>query len=184
MPTFTATEIPGVVIIEPEVFRDARGFFLETHHAEKYRDGGIDAVFVQDNHSLSAKGTLRGLHGQTRHPQGKLLRVVEGEIYDVAVDLRPGSPTFCRHVAVTLSAENFRQFYIPPGFAHGFCVLSEAAEFLYSCTDYYYPAGERGVVWNDPDLAVDWPVREPLLSDKDRRLPRLRDISHDFRYAP
>ena len=175
MPKFTATEIPGVVIIEPEVFRDARGFFLETHHAEKYRNGGIDAVFVQDNHSLSSKGTLRGLHGQTRHPQGKLLRVVEGEIYDVAVDLRPGSPTFCRHVAVTLSAENFRQFYIPPGFAHGFCVLSDRAQLEYKCTDFYRPGDEFALRWDDPGLAIPWPVADPVLSPRDAAAQSLKD---------
>ena len=141
MPKFTTTSIAGVIIVDPEVYRDERGLFLESYHAEKYRAGGIPAVFVQDNQSLSRGNTLRGLHGQEKHPQGKLLRVIEGEIFDVAVDLRPGSPTFGKHEAAMLSAENFRQFYIPPGFAHGFCVLSGRAQIEYKCTDFYRPGG-------------------------------------------
>ena len=162
-----ATEISGVVIIEPDVFHDERGFFLETYQAEKYRKGGIIEDFVQDNHSQSAQGILRGLHGQRRHPQGKLIRVVEGEVYDVAVDIRPGSPTFGRHVAVTLSASNFRQLYIPPGFAHGFCVISAQAQLEYKCTDFYHPDDEFTIAWNDPALGVAWPITQPILSPRD-----------------
>lgn len=174
---FIRTDIDGLVIIEPDVHRDARGFFLETYHAEKYRDGGIDAVFVQDNQSRSVKNTLRGLHGQLRHPQGKLIRVIEGEIYDVAVDLRRNSPTFGHHVAATLSADNFRQLYIPPGFAHGFCVLSDVAEIEYKCTDFYRPDDEFTIAWNDPEIAVPWPVSAPLLSERDRNAPLLAAVS-------
>ena len=174
---FTTTDIDGLVIIEPDVHRDARGFFLETYHAEKYRNGGIDAVFVQDNQSKSAKNTLRGLHGQRCHPQGKLIRVIEGEIYDVAVDLRRGSPTFGRHFAATLSAENFRQFFIPPGFANGFCVLSEVAQIEYKCTDFYRPGDEFAVAWNDPEIGILWPVSEPLLSERDRNAPMLAEVA-------
>jgi dTDP-4-dehydrorhamnose 3,5-epimerase len=173
---FEPTELPEVVVIEPTVHRDARGFFVETYHAQKYRSGGIDATFVQDNHSRSTEGTLRGLHLQLRRPQGKLVRVIAGEIFDVAVDVRRGSPTFGRWVGVTLSAENFRQCYIPPGFAHGFCVLTQAAEVEYKCTEPYDPADERGVVWNDPDVAIKWPVEHPLLSPRDARLPRLAEL--------
>ncbi len=165
---FITTPIAGLLIVEPDVFQDARGFFLETYQAEKYRAGGIDAVFVQDNHSRSVRGTLRGLHGQLHHPQGKLVRVVEGEVFDVAVDLRPGSPTFGRFESVLLSAENFRQFYIPPGFAHGFCVLSETAQLEYKCTDFYRPGDEFAIAWNDPELAVPWPVTAPTLSKRDQ----------------
>ena len=172
---FIATEIEGLVIVEPDVYRDARGFFLETYHGDKYRDGGIDAVFVQDNQSRSVRGTLRGLHGQLSHPQGKLIRVIEGEIWDVAVDLRPGSATFGRYGAVTLSAENFRQLYIPPGFAHGFCVLSDVAQIEYKCTDFYRPGDEFAVAWDDPEIGIKWPVSAPLLSERDRNAPRLAD---------
>ena len=173
---FTATDIEGLIIVDPDVHRDARGFFLETYHAGKYRDGGIGAVFVQDNQSRSAKGTLRGLHGQLQHPQGKLIRVIEGEVWDVAVDLRRDSATFGRHVAVTLSAENFRQLFIPPGFAHGFCVLSDAAQIEYKCTDFYRPGDEFAVAWNDPEIGIPWPVSEPLLSERDRNAPLLAEV--------
>jgi dTDP-4-dehydrorhamnose 3,5-epimerase len=173
---FIATDIEGPVIIEPDVHRDARGFFLETYHAEKYRDGGINALFVQDNQSRSAGNILRGLHGQLRHPQGKLIRVIEGEVYDVAVDLRRNSPTFGRHVATRLSAENFRQFFIPPGFAHGFCVLSDAAQIEYKCTDFYRPDDEFAVAWNDPEIGISWPVAEPVLSERDRNAPPLAEM--------
>jgi dTDP-4-dehydrorhamnose 3,5-epimerase len=162
------TDLPGVVVVEPDVFRDGRGFFLETYHAEKYRSAGITGPFLQDNHSHSLKDTLRGLHLQIRRPQGKLIRVVEGEIFDVAVDVRVGSPTFGRWVGVTLSAENFRQCYVPPGFAHGFCVLSPIAQVEYKCTDLYDSSAEIGVAWNDPAIAISWPVQEPLLSNRDR----------------
>ncbi len=174
---FIKTDIDGLVIIEPDVHRDARGYFLETYHAEKYRDGGIDAVFVQNNQSKSVKNTLRGLHGQWRHPQGKLVRVIEGEIYDVALDLRRGSPSFGRHMAAMLSAENFRQFFIPPGFAHGFCVLSDVAQIEYKCTDFYRPDDEFTIAWNDPAIGISWPVSEPLLSERDRNAPLLATVS-------
>jgi len=170
------TELPGVVVIEPEVHKDERGFFLETFHGERYRRHGLPEVFVQDNHSRSVRGTLRGLHAQLRRPQGKLVRVVAGEVWDVAVDIRVGSPTFRRWVAVVLSAGNFRELYVPPGFAHGFCVLSEVAEVEYKCTDYYDPEGELRLAWNDPELAVPWPVRDPILSAKDRAARTLREL--------
>jgi dTDP-4-dehydrorhamnose 3,5-epimerase len=173
---FVQTDLPGVLVIEPDVHQDPRGFFLETYHAAKYRDGGIEAPFVQDNHSRSVRGTLRGLHLQPGRPQGKLIRVVEGEIYDVAVDVRRRSPTFGRWVAVTLSARNFKQCYVPPGFAHGFCVLSPDAQVEYKCTDLYEPASEIGVAWNDPTLAIPWPIAQPLLSDRDRRNPTLAEL--------
>lgn len=163
--------IAGVVIIEPDVFHDARGYFLETYHADKYRRGGIDAAFVQDNRSRSVARTIRGLHLQFDPPQGKLIRVVEGEIYDVVVDLRRGSRTFGTWAAVTLSADNFKQCYVPPGFAHGFAVLSEYADVEYKCTVAYNPQGELGIAWNDPALAIPWPVDRPLLSDRDRGNP-------------
>ena len=170
------TELPGVLIIEPDVHADPRGFFVETYHAEKYDAHGITGPFVQDNHSRSAGGTLRGLHLQWRRPQGKLVRVIEGEVYDVAVDVRRGSPRFGRWMAVTLSADNFRQCYIPPGFAHGFCVVSPVAQIEYKCTDLYDPDGELGIAWNDPALAIPWPVRDPLLSARDQRQPTLAEL--------
>jgi dTDP-4-dehydrorhamnose 3,5-epimerase len=172
---FNPTEIPAVILVEPDVFKDARGFFLESYHEEKYRAGGIQAAFVQDNHSCSVKATLRGLHAQRRHPQGKLVRVIKGEVFDVAVDIRPNSPTFKRWISATLSAENFRQLYIPPGFAHGFCVLSETAEFEYKCTDFYRRDDELAIRWDDPEIGIVWPVKNPILSDKDRGAPLLRD---------
>ena len=170
------TELPGVVVIEPEVHKDERGFFLETFHGERYRRHGLPEVFVQDNHSRSVRGTLRGLHAQLRRPQGKLVRVVAGEVWDVAVDIRVGSPTFRRWVAVVLSAGNFRELYVPPGFAHGFCVLSEVAEVEYKCTDYYDPESELRLAWNDPELAIPWPVQDPILSAKDRAAPTLQEL--------
>jgi dTDP-4-dehydrorhamnose 3,5-epimerase len=173
---FLPTDIDGVLLVEPDVFRDPRGFFLETFHARKYREGGIAADFVQDNHSRSGRGTLRGLHSQLRRPQGKLVRAVRGEIFDVAVDLRPGSKTFGRWTGATLSEENFRQIWVPPGFAHGFCVLSEMAEVEYKCTDFYDKGDEIGILWNDPAIGIDWPVEEPLLSAKDAALPRLSEV--------
>jgi dTDP-4-dehydrorhamnose 3,5-epimerase len=173
---FVRAEIPDVVIVEPDVHRDERGFFIETYHARRYREGGILATFVQDNHSRSAGGTLRGLHAQHRHPQGKLVRVILGEIFDVAVDIRRGSPTFGRWVSVRLSAENARQCYVPPGFAHGFCVTSEVAEVEYKCTDFYDPAGELHLLWNDPDLRIRWPVTSPALSEKDRAGRPFREL--------
>ncbi|MFA7593670.1 MAG: dTDP-4-dehydrorhamnose 3,5-epimerase [Thiohalobacteraceae bacterium] len=176
------TELPGVLIVEPTVHGDERGFFQETYHAQRYAEAGIALPFVQDNHSRSGPGILRGLHYQLRHPQGKLVRVTQGAAFDVAVDIRTGSPTFGRWVGVTLSEENFRQLYVPPGFAHGFCALSARVDFLYKCTDYYRPDDERGVIWNDPDIGIVWPVVDGdyRLSDKDRRNPRLRDLDADL----
>jgi len=165
--TFLTTALPGVIIIEPEVFHDPRGFFFETYHAKKYREGGIEATFVQDNHSRSTRGILRGMHAQRLRPQGKLVRVLQGEVFDVAVDIRRGSPTFLQWVGVRLSAENFRQCYIPPGFAHGFVVTSDIAEFEYKCTDFYDPSDELRILWNDPAIGIDWPVQDPILSGKD-----------------
>lgn len=162
------TSLPGVLLIEPKVFGDSRGFFLESYHHQRYAEAGIDAVFVQDNHSRSSRGVLRGLHYQIRHPQGKLVSVVAGEVFDVAVDIRSGSPHFGRWFGCVLSAENHRQLWVPPGFAHGFCTLSETADFLYKCTDYYHPEDEGGVLWNDPDVAIAWPVASPALSAKDQ----------------
>ena len=173
---FIRTELPDVIIIEPDIYRDSRGFFLETYHEARYREGGIPGPFVQDNHSRSLRGTLRGLHAQSRRAQGKLVRVIQGEIFDVAVDVRRGSPTFGRWSAARLSAENFLQCWIPPGFLHGFYVLSESAEVEYKCTDLYDPADEFGVIWNDPQIGIDWPVESPILSAKDRSLPRLAEI--------
>jgi len=172
MPKFIPTAIPDIVIIEPEVFGDQRGFFMETYRAPIFAQAGIDCSFVQDNHSGSRRGILRGLHYQIRQAQGKLVRVIAGEIYDVAVDLRRSSPTFGKWVACTLSAENRRQVWVPPGFAHGFYVVSEWAEVLYKATDIYAPEWERTLLWNDPDLGIHWPIptgEEPLLSGKDRQ---------------
>jgi dTDP-4-dehydrorhamnose 3,5-epimerase len=164
---FLATDLPGVVLIEPDVFKDARGFFLETYHEKKYLAGGVSGPFVQDNHSFSARGTLRGLHAQLRKPQGKLVRAVEGEMFDVAVDIRRGSPTFGRWVGFVLSGENFRQLWIPPGFAHGFCVVSERVHVEYKCTDFYDREDELTVAWNDPAIGIGWPILEPTLSARD-----------------
>jgi dTDP-4-dehydrorhamnose 3,5-epimerase len=165
---FVPTRLPGVIVVEPDVHKDARGFFLETYHAQKYGAAGIGGPFVQDNHSRSVGGTVRGLHLQLRKPQGKLIRVIVGEIYDVAVDVRRRSPTFGMWVGVTLSSANFRQCYLPPGFAHGFCVTSEYAEVEYKCTDVYDPESEMGIAWNDPAIGIHWPLAEPLLSERDR----------------
>ena len=172
----TATGLDGVLLIEPDVHRDARGFFLESWHERKYREAGVPGTFVQDNHSRSVRGTLRGLHAQRRRPQGKLVRVLHGEIFDVAVDIRPGSVTFGRWVSATLSAENFRQIFVPKGFAHGFCVLSAEAEIEYKCTELYDRADELGVRWDDPEIGIAWPLKEPLLSQKDAALPSLREL--------
>jgi len=162
------TSLNGVVIIEPKVFGDDRGFFLETFQAERYREqAGIDLEFVQDNHSRSQRGVLRGLHFQINKPQGKLVRVVRGEVYDVAVDINPESNTFGQYVGVHLSEDNKRQLWVPPGYAHGFVVLSETADFEYKCTDYYDPTDEGSIIWNDPQVGIEWPVSEPTLSTKD-----------------
>ncbi|MEM9554330.1 MAG: dTDP-4-dehydrorhamnose 3,5-epimerase [Acidobacteriota bacterium] len=182
-PTFHDTGLAGVVLVEPVVHRDDRGFFLETFHAEKYAGGGVPAGgerFVQDNHSRSVRATLRGLHAQTRRPQGKLVRAVEGAIWDVAVDIRRGSPTFGLWVGYTLSADNFHQLYVPPGFLHGFCVLTDTAQVEYKCTDLYDPGHELGVAWNDPDLAIEWPIDDPILSAKDAAAPQLRELEAEL----
>ena len=171
------TAIPEILILEPDVHNDGRGFFLESYHADRYREFGIPGPFVQDNHSRSLAGTLRGLHLQLRRPQGKLIRVIEGEILDVAVDVRRGSPTFGRWVSVALTAENFKQVYIPPGFAHGFCVVSPVAQVEYKCTDLYDPSSELGVAWNDPALAITWPVTQPLLSRRDSNHANLAELT-------
>ncbi|AMR67622.1 dTDP-4-dehydrorhamnose 3,5-epimerase [Aquipseudomonas alcaligenes] len=170
------TQLPGVLIIEPKAFGDHRGFFLETFQVERYREHGIDLPFVQDNHSRSARGVLRGLHFQRTRPQGKLVSVSRGAVYDVAVDIDPQSATCGQFVGVELNDENHRQLWVPPGYAHGFCVLSEVADFQYKCTDYYQPEDEGGLLWNDPDVGIPWPVAEPQLSSKDQLNPRLRDL--------
>jgi dTDP-4-dehydrorhamnose 3,5-epimerase len=173
---FISSEVPGVVIVEPEVHLDERGFLLESYHTAKYREGGIDATFVQDNHSSSLKSTLRGLHGQSPHPQGKLVRVLEGEIFDVVVDVRRGSPAYGKFVTAILSSESFRQLYAPPGLVHGFVVLSETAQVEYKCTDFYHPKSGFSIAWNDPELGIPWPVDEPTLSRKDAEAPRLSEL--------
>jgi dTDP-4-dehydrorhamnose 3,5-epimerase len=170
------TALPGVLIIEPGVFGDARGFFLETFQLERYREAGIALPFVQDNHSRSQRGVLRGLHFQRQRPQGKLVSVSRGAVYDVAVDINPASPTCGRFVGVELSDENHLQMWIPPGYAHGFCVLSEVADFQYKCTDYYNPADEGGLLWNDPQINIPWPIEQPLLSAKDQLNPTLAQL--------
>jgi len=170
------TDLSGVLIIEPKTFGDSRGFFFESYRQDRYRDAGINADFVQDNCSRSCRGTLRGLHYQLTKPQGKLVFVTRGEVMDVAVDLRRSSPSFGRSIAILLSEANHRQMYIPPGFAHGFCVTSDSADFCYKCTDYYHPEDERTLLWNDPELKLEWPEIEPeILSEKDRRGILLRD---------
>lgn len=174
---FSPGSLKGVVLIEPEVRKDSRGFFLEFYRENQYKAADIKSTFVQDNHSKSNKDTLRGLHAQLRHPQGKLIRVIQGEIFDVAVDARPDSPTFGRWEGQNLSSDNFRQLFIPAGFLHGFCVLSDSAEVEYRCTDYYDPQDEIGVCWNDPTLGIRWPLSRPLLSDKDKSLPTFKEIT-------
>jgi dTDP-4-dehydrorhamnose 3,5-epimerase len=173
---FIPTDLPEVILIEPDVFKDTRGFFLESYHEEKYRKGGIVGPFVQDNHSHSVKGTLRGLHAQRLRPQGKLVRAMNGEMFDVAVDIRLGSPTFARWVGAHLSGANFRQLYIPPGFAHGFCVLTERVDVEYKCTDFYDPKDELTIRWDDREISIAWPVIEPTISEKDKAAPLLREI--------
>jgi dTDP-4-dehydrorhamnose 3,5-epimerase len=170
------TDLPGCIVIEPLVHGDARGYFYESFNAEKYKNGGLDVRFVQSNVSRSARGVLRGLHYQYPNPQGKLVNVLEGEVYDVAVDIRAGSPTFGRWAAAILSADNKRHFWIPEGFAHGFVVLSDHATFTYQCTTLFDRAADAGIRWNDGEIAVDWPVSAPLLSDKDQRAPFLHEV--------
>jgi dTDP-4-dehydrorhamnose 3,5-epimerase len=180
------TALEGVFLLQPRVFRDPRGWFVETYHAEKFAALGITHPFVQDNHSFSTRHTLRGLHYQITHPQAKLCRVIRGEVLDVAVDVRHGSPTFGKWASAILSAENKQQIYIPAGFAHGFVVLSDEAEFLYKCSDVYDPAGEAGIHWADPDLGITWGVDHPLVSEKDARYPRLAEVPPERlgRYLP
>jgi len=172
------TKLPGVVIIEPKVFGDHRGFFLESFRADRYAsEAGIELPFVQDNHSRSSKGVLRGLHFQVKKPQGKLVRVVRGEVLDVALDINPESATYGQYEAVLLSEDNHRQFWVPPGYAHGFVVLSDIADFEYKCTDYYDPTDEGGIIWSDPDIAIDWHCDAPQLSEKDSVLPTLSEYT-------
>ena len=170
------TPITDVKIIEPKCFGDARGFFLETFSAQRYPNAGINVSFVQDNHSRSTKGVLRGLHYQLTNPQGKLVSVTRGEVLDVAVDIRVGSPTFGQWYSAVLNDENHRQMYIPPGLAHGFVVLSETVDFVYKCTDYYHPEDEKGLLWNDPAIGIDWRIDQPILSEKDRNNKMLADL--------
>lgn len=176
----TPTRLKDVLLVEPDVFKDDRGFFLESYHFRKFAEAGLKVPFVQDNHSRSMKGTLRGLHAQLRKPQGKLVRVNQGEIFDVVVDARPDSPTFGQWFGETLSSENFRQLYSPVGFFHGFCVTSDWAEVEYKCTDFYDPSDEIGVRWNDPGLKIKWPVSNPVLSAKDKSLPAFNDIKESL----
>ncbi|MDQ6962770.1 MAG: dTDP-4-dehydrorhamnose 3,5-epimerase [Mariprofundaceae bacterium] len=171
------TKLKDVLLIKPTIFGDTRGFFLETWNKKTYMEAGFpDIDFVQDNHSRSGQNILRGLHFQRQHPQGKLVRVTQGSVFDVAVDIRPQSPTFGQWVGYELSEENAWQLYIPPGFAHGFCVLSESADFLYKCTDYYHPEDEGGILWSDPNINIDWPIKEPFLSQKDCHYAQLKGM--------
>lgn len=173
------TEIEGVVLLVPRSFGDERGYFMETFHRRRYAGCGVEADFCQDNLSFSRRGTLWGLHYQLPHPQAKLVQVLMGEVFDVAVDIRRGSPTFGRWVGTLLSAENRRQLFLPEGFAHGFCVMSDSALFAYKCSNYYALEADRGILWSDPDLAIDWPISSPVLSPKDASLPRLSDLPED-----
>lgn len=175
----TKCDIEGLVVIEPKVFPDSRGYFMETYNQRDMEEAGLNMKFVQDNQSMSTKGVLRGLHRQLNFPQGKLVRVVKGTVFDVAVDLREGSKTYGQWYGVELSAENKKQFYIPEGFAHGFLVLSDEAEFCYKVTDFYHPGDEAGIMWNDPDIGIEWPIPEGMeinLSEKDQNWPKLKDI--------
>ena len=171
------TPLEGLLVIEPRIFGDDRGFFFETHHRQRYREYGIDRNFVQDNFSFSVKGTLRGLHFQIKTPQAKLVQALTGEIYDVAVDIRPASATYGQWYGIKLSEQNKYQLFIPEGFAHGFCVLSKSAHFSYKCSAYYDPQDEGGILWSDQTLAIDWPIKNPIISDKDCHLPELSDLT-------
>ncbi len=176
---FIKTPIEGLLIVEPTVFGDERGFFMESYSLKEFEENGIALTFVQDNHSHSRKGVLRGLHFQKKHPQGKLVRVAKGKVFDVAVDLRRSSPTFGKWFGLELSGENKRQLYIPPGFAHGFLALDDNTDFLYKCTDYYYPDDEGGIIWNDPKVSIQWPLERIdtlIISDKDRALPTFEEV--------
>jgi dTDP-4-dehydrorhamnose 3,5-epimerase len=174
------TSLPGVCELKPRVFRDTRGFFMETYHRARFAELGISDTFVQDNHSQSTQGTLRGLHFQLTRPQAKLCRVIEGEVLDVAVDIRLGSPHFGKWTSLILSATKQNQIYIPRGFAHGFLALTDRIQFLYKCSDFYDPVDERGIAWNDPDLGIEWNIAEPLVSAKDSSLPTLADLPAEF----
>ena len=180
----TAADIKDVLIIEPRVFTDSRGYFLETYHASRFESAGLTDVFVQDNLSSSVKNTLRGLHFQVTRPQAKLVQVICGEIFDVAVDIRRKSPTFKRWVGVHLSENNKRQVFIPEGFAHGFCVLSDSAHVVYKCSDFYDPDDEGGILWSDPAIGIEWPISHPVISAKDSRLPVINEIPPDKLYNP
>jgi dTDP-4-dehydrorhamnose 3,5-epimerase len=174
------TKLPGVLILEPKVFPDDRGYFLETWNSKRYEQAGIPGPFVQDNISFSKKGILRGLHFQYPQSQGKLIQVLSGEVMDVVVDISIDSPTYGQWHGEILSESNHRQMYIPPGFAHGYCVTSETAIFSYKCTDFYNPSTEHGIIWNDPDIGIEWPIARPVLSDKDRAYPRLKDLRPEY----
>ncbi len=180
----TQTQIDGLLIIEPPVFGDPRGYFMETYQQTRYADCGVPGPFVQDNLAFSTRGILRGLHFQIKHPQSKLVQVIKGEVFDVAVDIRPDSPTFGRWDGALLSEKNKRQLFVPPGCAHGYCVVSDEAYLTYKCGAYYHPEDEGGILWNDPDLGIDWPVTEPALSDKDRNHPQLKDLPPNKLFAP
>ncbi|MBW1930688.1 MAG: dTDP-4-dehydrorhamnose 3,5-epimerase [Deltaproteobacteria bacterium] len=179
MKVHQAENLPEVIIIEPDVFEDNRGYFLETYQERRYRESGISVGFVQDNLSFSRKSVLRGLHYQLPNEQAKLVQVIKGEIFDVAVDIRKDSPTFGQWTSVVLSDENRRQIFVPAGFAHGFCVLSDIAYVMYKCSDYYAPDSEGGILWSDPDIGIEWPTKEPILSEKDSSYPLLKEIPSD-----
>lgn len=180
---FIETSLPGVLLIEPQVFADDRGFFMETYHFDRFRAHGIDATFVQDNHSRSARGVLRGLHYQEPQPQGKLVRCTRGALFDVAVDIRVGSPTFARWFGAELSESNRLMLWVPPGFAHGFCALTDDADLVYKCTALYSRENDRAILWSDPDIGIDWPVSAPRLSPKDAAAPPLSTAAPLPRYA-
>ncbi len=173
------TSIEGVFIIEPKVFKDSRGFFMETYNQNRYVEAGINRKYVQDNLSFSVQGTVRGLHYQINHPQAKLIQVITGEIFDVAVDIRPGSSTFGQWIGVHLTDQNMRQLFISEGFAHGFCILSETAHLSYKCSDFYVPDDEGGIIWSDPGIGIDWPVEDPIISEKDKGYPNLSDLTSE-----
>jgi len=177
---FLPTKIPDVILVEVPKFADHRGFFMETYHEQKFSDGGISAKFIQDNHASSQKDILRGLHYQLKYPQGKLVRCIQGEILDVAVDIRKSSPTFGQWIGEILSAKNAKQLYVPPGFAHGYVVRSEQAEVEYKCTELYHPEDEYGILWNDPEIAIEWGVENPILSEKDKQQPLLINVKDFF----
>ncbi len=180
----TQGELDGLLILEPQVFGDSRGYFMESYHQIRFTRAGIDQVFVQDNFSFSDQGTLRGLHFQVNYPQTKLVQAISGEIFDVAVDIRPDSPTFGMWSGVFLSETNKRQLLIPAGFAHGFCVISKTARVTYKCSDYYHPEDEGGILWSDPAVGIKWPVNDPIISGKDKNFPLLRDLAPDKLYDP